>query len=101
MADEQQPQQGSRIRLPEELQGGVYANNMQVGHTQEEFIIDFLMMAPPAGVVTSRVIISPRHMKRIISALQTNMKRYEDKFGLVEEAEEPTIIVKTEASDTH
>jgi len=40
-------------------------------------------------------------MKRIISALQTNMKRYEDKFGSVEEAEEPTIIVKTEASDTH
>ncbi|MEA1913670.1 MAG: DUF3467 domain-containing protein, partial [candidate division WOR-3 bacterium] len=36
--------------------------------------MDFLMVAPPVGAVTSRVIISPGHMKRIIKALQKNVE---------------------------
>ena len=86
-------QEEKRVKLPEELRGGVYANNMLVGHSQEEFIMDFILVAPPEGTVTARAIISPRHMKRIISALQTNMKRYEDAFGKIEAAEEPKKII--------
>lgn len=55
----------------------------KLGHTREEFVMDFMMIAPPAGAVTARVIISPRHMKRVISTLQGNLKKYEDKFGKV------------------
>ena len=78
-----------KINFPERLHGGVYANHMIVMHTKEEFIMDFTMVAPPSGAVTARVIISPGHMKRIISALQENMKKYERSFRKVEAAEEP------------
>ena len=77
------------IDFPKELHGGVYANNMSVAHTREEFIMDFLMAAPPAGAVTARVITSPGHMKRIIAALQDNLKKYEETFGKLEPAAEP------------
>jgi len=82
-----------KVNFPEHLQGGVYANNMFVGHTKEEFIMDFIMVAPPFGTVTARVIISPGHLKRIISALQRNLKRYEDVFGEIKEAEEPKVVM--------
>jgi hypothetical protein len=78
-----------KIAFPNELKGGVYSNNMLVTHTKEEFVMDFLMVIPPAGAVTSRVIISPGHMKRIINALKINVKKYEEKFGPIQEAEEP------------
>ena len=78
-----------KVNFPPQLQGGVYANNMLVIHTKEEFIMDFMMVVPPNGAVTSRVIISPGHMKRIINALQDNVKKYEASFGNIEAAEEP------------
>lgn len=78
-----------KINFPPNLQGGVYANNMLVVYTKEEFIMDFMMVVPPNGTVTSRVIISPGHIKRIINALQDNVKKYEALFGAIEAAEEP------------
>ena len=64
-----------KIAFPNELKGGVYSNNMLVTHTKEEFVMDFLMVIPPAGAVTSRVVISPGHMKRMINALKINVKK--------------------------
>jgi hypothetical protein len=78
-----------KVNFPPELQGGVYSNNMVVSHTKEEFILDFLMVAPPAGAVTARVVVSPGHMKRILSALQDNVSKYEVNFGNIQIAEEP------------
>jgi hypothetical protein len=83
-------QQEVKVNFAQELQGGVYSNNMVVSHTKEEFIMDFMMIVPPVGTVTSRVILSPGHMKRMISALQTNVKQYEATFGTIQAAEEPT-----------
>ena len=78
-----------KINFPNDLRGGVYSNNMLVTHTKEEFVMDFLMVVPPTGTVTSRVVISPGHMKRIIKALEDNAKKYESRFGAIQEAEEP------------
>jgi hypothetical protein len=78
-----------KVNFPQEIQGGVYANNMVVAHTKEEFILDFLMVAPPAGTVTARVIVSPGHMKRILEALRENISKYEGTFGTIQIAEEP------------
>ena len=78
-----------KINFPKELKGGTYSNNLIVSHTKEEFIMDFLMVAAPEGAVTARVIISPGHMKRIISALEENVKKYEVKFGKIQKAEKP------------
>jgi len=63
-----------KVHIPNELKGGVYANNMVVSHTKEEFILDFMVIAPPEGALTSRVIVSPGHMKRIFEALRDNIK---------------------------
>jgi len=82
-------QQEIKINFPPQLQGGAYSNNMVVAHTKEEFIMDFMMIVPPVGTVMSRVIISPGHMKRMISALQENVKKYESRFGTIQAAEEP------------
>ena len=78
-----------KINFPQEIQGGVYANNMVVTHTKEEFILDFIMVAPPMGTVTARVIVSPGHMKRILEALRDNISKYESTFGAIQIAEEP------------
>ena len=88
MTQHPQPQQ-IPVTFPDALKGGVYCNNMLVTHTKEEFILDFMMMAPGGGVLVSRVIMSPGHMKRTLTALQTNIKNYEDAFGKIEEATEP------------
>ena len=81
--------QDIKVNFPPDLQGGVYSNNMVVAHTKEEFVLDFLMVAPPTGTVTARVIVSPGHMKRILAALQENISKYESTFGTIQIAEEP------------
>ncbi|MBN1856793.1 MAG: DUF3467 domain-containing protein [Dehalococcoidia bacterium] len=88
----QQPPAGQKkipVEFPAQLKGGVYANNMMVMHTREEFILDYLMVGPNTGAVTARVIMSPGHMKRMIAALQENMGKYEQKYGSLTPAEEP------------
>lgn len=83
--------QGNQINIKindEELKGK-YANNMQVMHTKEEFIIDFMNVFPPNGIVNARVIVSPGHLKRMIAALRDNLKKYEEKFGEITMAQGP------------
>ena len=77
------------IKFPERTLPGVYANQMVVSHTREEFLIDFLNVFPPEGVVNARVIVSPGHLKRMIRALTDNLARYEGKFGPILEASPP------------
>jgi hypothetical protein len=79
-----------RIKISDETLRGVYANQMVISHTKEEFILDFMNVFPPEGVVNARVIISPGHMKRILRALTHNLQKYENQHGPVEEASEPT-----------
>ncbi len=79
--DEPQTEQQLQIHMPPEVQRGVYANQMMVAHTQEEFVLDFMLATPPAGVVNARVLVSPSHAKRIVAALQENIARYESMFG--------------------
>jgi hypothetical protein len=85
MADEREIQ----IKFPDDVLHGEYANQMMVTHTREEFILDFISLFPPGGVVNSRIIVSPGHLKRMIRALQENLSRYEKRFGPVIEAEVP------------
>jgi hypothetical protein len=86
---ENQNQQQMQIKIDDAVLKGVYANALQVGHTKEEFILDFMNLVPPQGIAVSRVFLSPGHMKRIVSALQDNLKKYEEQFGKIEEAQAP------------
>ncbi len=78
-----------KIKAKDEDLKGAYSNLMQVLHTKEEFILDFFLASPPQGILASRVIMSPGHLKRMIKALQENIAKYEGKFGKIEEAEVP------------
>jgi len=86
---EQPTKKEVKVSFPESLRGGVYSNSMVVTHTKEEFILDFMMITPPVGSVTARVVTSPAHMKRMVSALKLNLDKYESKFGKLTEAAEP------------
>jgi Protein of unknown function (DUF3467) len=77
------------IKIPEEVLRGVYANQMVVRHGREEFVMDFINACPPEGIVNARVIVSPGHLKRMISALAENLARYEQRFGAVTTSEPP------------
>ncbi|PIZ00625.1 DUF3467 domain-containing protein [bacterium (Candidatus Howlettbacteria) CG_4_10_14_0_8_um_filter_40_9] len=84
----QQPQQ-IQIKADDATANGVYANMMQIAHTKEEFALDFMNIMPPQGALVSRIFTSPGHAKRILKALEENIKNYEKQFGNIEEAEEP------------
>ena len=77
------------LKMPERILGGVYANQMMISHTREEFVLDYINLFPPTGVVNARVIVSPGHLKRMIRALSDNLARYEKRFGQVNEAPAP------------
>ena len=88
MAEEQKQQIPLRI-ADEELKGR-YSNLIKVTHSSEEFVLEFFNVFPPAGIAVARVVMSPGHLKRMISALETNLQNYEKKFGKkVKAADEP------------
>jgi len=89
MADPQNPPKGMNVKIGDEELKGRYSNLVRVSHTREEFILDFINMVPPQGAVTARIIMSPGHLKRLIRALDHNLKLYEGNFGSIEEATEP------------
>jgi len=63
---------------------------MQVSHNKEEFILDFMNVLPPAGILAARIITSPGHAKRIARALAQNIEQYEKSHGKIVESENPT-----------
>jgi len=77
-----------QVQFPPEVQRGVYANQAYIAHTQEEFVLDFILATPPAGVVNARVIVSPTHAKRLLSTLQEGIRKYEEQFGVIGQVEQ-------------
>ena len=78
------------IELSEEIAEGVYANLAMIAHSSSEFVIDFIRLMPgvPKAKVKSRVVVTPEHAKRLLTALQDNIQKYEATFGEVKQAEE-------------
>lgn len=83
-----QPQQ-IQVKVSDKVLRGQYSNMAQVAHTSEEFVLDFMTILPPAGQLTSRVLLSPSHYKRFVRALQDNLQRYEEQFGTIQLAVVP------------
>lgn len=89
MSDQSQQGQQIQVKIPDDVLKGVYSNMAQVGHTAEEFILDFMNIFPPSGILASRVIVTPGHAKRIANALADNIKKYEQAFGKIKESDGP------------
>ena len=97
MADEpthqHQHQHQIEIQIDPASANGVYSNLMMITHRKEEFILDFLFVQPqrnPQGrsvaTLRSRVVTTPEHMKRLLKAMDENLRRYEEAFGTIQEA---------------
>lgn len=90
MSDKPENQAGKQpqiqIQIPPEVQNGAYANLTFVSHTETEFVFDYVYVLPhePRGVVRSRVITSAKQARRLLSALQENVARYEQRYGAIE-----------------
>lgn len=80
---------GVNVKIPDDQMMGRYSNLLRITHTREEFILDFINMVPPQGIVTARIVTSPGHLKRIIGALRANLERYEKAHGPIQEAPDP------------
>lgn len=79
--------QAQQIQIADNIPGAEYTNLAQINHNKEEFQIFFANVVGPTGKVVAKVITSPGHFKRLINAMSDNLKKYEDRFGTVTEAE--------------
>ena len=77
------------VKIGDDELKGRYANLLRVTHTREEFVLDFIQVVAPQGIVTARVVTSPAHLKRIVQALAANLGRYEESFGPIGESADP------------
>lgn len=65
---------------------GHFSNLAQLQQQNEHFILDFFLVAPPAGQLVSRVVVTPGHMKALSNAINDQLKIYEENFGKVQAA---------------
>jgi len=74
-----------QIEIDEATSQGIYINMAIVSHTETEFVVDFVFLQPqaPKAKVRSRIVTSPAHAKRLLSALQENIQRYESRCGAI------------------
>jgi hypothetical protein len=88
MDDQNQKKGKLNIELPEENAEGIYSNLAVISHSPSEFIVDFIRVMPgvPKARVKSRVILTPQHAKRLVRALQENIRKFEAQHGEVGES---------------
>jgi hypothetical protein len=80
------PEVQLQIQLDDDVANGQYINMALVNHTETEFTLDFIYVQPqqPKAKVRARIITNPKHMKRLLLAIQDNVRKFEAKFGMIE-----------------
>lgn len=73
------------INLNQEVALGIYSNLAVISHAESEFVVDFVTLLPglEKGEVRSRVIMSPLNAKRLLKALNDNIRRFESAHGTI------------------
>ncbi len=93
--DKKQPQQPNQINieLDEAVAQGIYSNLAIINHSVSEFVVDFVSVMPgaPKSKVKSRIILTPQHAKRLVKALNENVKRFENAHGEIKDYDQPAI----------
>ena len=86
MSKEKKDKKGLNIQLDPETAEGIYSNLAFIAHSEAEFIVDFINKMPGtnAGKVKSRIILTPQHAKRLMLALQDNIKKFEQQNGEIQ-----------------
>ncbi len=82
MDEPNQPQRQFNIHYTPEVMAGHYSNFANVSHSDYEFTITFARVdheaedAEVAGVVVTRVNLSPKLMRELIDAMQDNYSKW-------------------------
>lgn len=90
MSKEESTPQQINIELSEEIAEGQYANLAMIAHSNSEFVIDFIRLMPgvPKAKVKSRIVITPEHAKRLLSALSENIQKFEESYGSIKSTQQ-------------
>jgi hypothetical protein len=78
-----QPRPQLQVTTGDELSRGHFSNNLLIAHSNEEFILDWILNSPSGMHLVSRIVVTPGHAKRILGALTENLRRYEQTFGAI------------------
>ncbi|MDA9555263.1 DUF3467 domain-containing protein [Pelobium sp.] len=82
---EEQNENQLNIELSEEIAEGIYSNLAIITHSNSEFVLDFIRVMPgvPKAKVKSRIVLTPDHAKRLLSALEDNVAKFEMANGTI------------------
>jgi hypothetical protein len=80
-----------QIEIDPATANGAFVNMVLVNHNETEFTLDLVYVQPqaPKGTVRARAITTPKHMKRLLAAIQDNLARYEARFGVIDLGDAP------------
>ena len=88
MPDQPGGERHINIHLSPELMAGHYANFANISHSDYEFTITFARVdfdvesGESPGVVVSRINLSPRFARELITALEDNYSRWTAREGI-------------------
>ena len=79
------------MELGEKEAEGIYSNFVVISHSLSEFVLDFARILPgnPKSKVFARVVMTPPNVRALLTALETNIKKYEEHFGKIKTFDTP------------
>ncbi|WP_316744451.1 DUF3467 domain-containing protein [Pedobacter antarcticus] len=88
--ENQQNDNQLNIELSEEVAEGIFSNLAIITHSNTEFVVDFIRVMPgiPKAKVKSRIILTPEHAKRLLTALEDNIEKFEKINGRIKSPDE-------------
>ncbi|HKK54224.1 MAG TPA: DUF3467 domain-containing protein [Patescibacteria group bacterium] len=76
-----------QIKIADNIPGAEYSNAAQFQFNKDEMQMIYLNLFSGSGRVSAKIVTSPGHFKRMISAMTEAMGKYEKQFGEVKETE--------------
>ncbi len=85
MSEQEKQDSQLNIELSEEIAEGIYSNLAIITHSNSEFVLDFIKVMPgvPKARVKARIVLTPQHAKRLLSALKDNLSKFEAANGTI------------------
>ena len=93
MSNSNKQQEQINIELDEKIAEGIYSNLAIINHSSSEFVLDFVSIMPgiPKAKVKSRIVLTPQHAKRLMTAIGENIHRFEVAHGEIKDTEQTPI----------
>ncbi|MCF7795207.1 DUF3467 domain-containing protein [Patescibacteria group bacterium] len=76
-----------QLKIADNIPGAEYSNAAQFQFNKDEMQMIYLNLFSGSGRVSAKIVTSPGHFKRMISAMTEAMSKYEKQFGEVKETE--------------